>query len=556
VLFLENEELYRVQQMGPFEMRLAHEYASASNYYSICHPSAPNYLSVTSGAPWQCGSDAVASYSTANLGELAQRAGLNWSGFFQSMPFPCDRSDALPYIAHHNPFIYYPDLYTNASLCAAHDQSFLGWNADVRANAIPNLAFFAPNMLNDGHDTSVTYADHWLASWLSPYLNASWFASSVWFVTYDEGLTNLSANGTNGGGHLFFAAVSPFSAGGINYTEMASHYRLLATIEWLLGLPMGGCSHNDSTSQPMAGLFRFPMAGEYPVQGTVTNASSGQPISNATVSLNLGSSTTTDALGNFFLTAPNGTYTISAAAPGYQDKAALVTVAGSSVSEDLPLPPTPTFPVTGHVAYASNGSAAAGVGMGLNGMVRTSTDSSGDFLLWTRNGTYFVAAVDPGWPNAVVAVAVLGSRVQTDLRLSHSRFYVTGFVTYANGSPAVGVSVRALPSNVTNTTISGGAYALQLPNGTAAVTFSATGMPSRTLNLDVNGGPVERNFTVPASGTPPTGGPPGPLGAGSLGWAPISIAVAGSGAVIGFWLGLRHRRRSADRGSPDSGHPG
>ncbi|HEV2428337.1 MAG TPA: hypothetical protein VGV64_00615, partial [Thermoplasmata archaeon] len=77
VVFLENADLSAVQNSGPYEMGLAKNYTQATHYYAPCHPSAPEYLAATSGATWQCGSDSVNSYSSSNLGYLAQKAGLS-----------------------------------------------------------------------------------------------------------------------------------------------------------------------------------------------------------------------------------------------------------------------------------------------------------------------------------------------------------------------------------------------------------------------------------------------------------------------------------------------
>jgi PKD repeat protein len=282
VVYFENEEISSVQQNAPFMEYLAHRYASASNYYALCHPSAPNYLASTSGATWQCGSDNVNTYSTENIFDLAQRAGLSWNDFSESMPQACYTQDTFPsgtYVAHHNPAIFYSDIVGNSSLCAAHDLSFSSWNSDVTSGTIPNYAFFAPNMNDDGHQTGTAYADNWLKGWLSPYLNDSWFSTTAWFIVFDEGTSNAGYNGSYGG-HVFLTAVSPYSEGGLVVSRNANHYDLLATEEWLLGLPVGGCGHNDNSSatSPLKGLFNFTSSTGGSLRVNVTaNALNGTP---------------------------------------------------------------------------------------------------------------------------------------------------------------------------------------------------------------------------------------------------------------------------------------
>lgn len=257
VVTMENAEAATVMKNGPYEHHLATTYAYANHYYAVCHPSAPNYLALTSGKGWQCGSDAHSLYSTPNLGSLAQTAGLSWAGFNEGMPKPCDTSDSYPYAVKHNPFTYYANLVQNSTLCKTHDLNFTAWTNDVAKGTIPNLAFFTPNLKNDGHDTGVAYGDAWLKGWLSPLLNKSFFQSSVFFVVYDEGVNdNRGYNGIMGG-NVYFSAVSPYAAPGYVYTNSTSHYNLLSTIEWLLGL--GSTGHNDNSKFPaMKSLFDFP----------------------------------------------------------------------------------------------------------------------------------------------------------------------------------------------------------------------------------------------------------------------------------------------------------
>jgi hypothetical protein len=264
VIFLENRIASNVFKYGPFEAYLAEHYAYADHYYGVCHPSAPNYLAVTSGETLQCGSDNYNVYSAENLGTLLTGAGRTWAGFAESMPYACDPHDAYPYEAKHNPFLFYSDIVNNSAYCAAHDLPLTSWYGDVANGTVPNFAFIEPNMTDSGHDGTLPYADNWLRGFLGPQLNASWMQSSAVFVTYDEGIANGQddTSGYNGtvGGHVFFTAVSPFVRGNSTYTPYASHYNLLSTVEWLMGV--GSTGHNDSSAFPaMKGLFNLSAPG-------------------------------------------------------------------------------------------------------------------------------------------------------------------------------------------------------------------------------------------------------------------------------------------------------
>jgi acid phosphatase len=498
-IFLENEERSTVLQHGPFEVKLAREYASASNYYSVCHPSAPNYLAATSGATWQCGSDAVSSYGTENIGDLAQKAGLTWGGFFESMPSACDRTDSYPYIAHHNPFVYYPDIYRNASLCRAHDQSFTAWNNDVAAGTIPAYAFFAANMTDDGHDTSTAYADHWLDRWLSPYLNASWFASSVWFITWDEGTTNSGCCGF-AGGHLFFSAVSPYTRGGAVVTTNATHYSLLSTTEWLLGLTVGACGHADNSSSyaPLKGLFNFstPPPSTFALRGTVSSAVDGSPILGASVTLGTGPATKSGASGNYSFEVTNGSYGITASAAGFLAQSATVTVSGSATVQNFALAPAvgPAYPIRGVVTYAVNGSPAVGAVVGLVGGASTSTDGLGSYELAAPNGSYVLRAWQSGSNELRVPLVVAGAPVTENLTLQRFPWNLSGTIVDATtGAPVVGaeVLVTAGPPGISGSSASGpgGNFTLALVNGSYTLSVADALYRNATEPLTIVGAP-------------------------------------------------------------------
>lgn len=279
VVMLENAKRSTVLANGPYETLLASHFASASHYYAICHPSAPNYLAITSGAPWQCGSDGYSKHSTENLGDMAQKAGLSWAGFEESMSKPCSTTDSYPYAVKHNPFVYYPDIVNNSSECRAHDVPFSAWTGDLANGTIPNFAMFTPNLTDDGHDTGVAHADQWLRGWLSPLLNDSFYRSSVFFVVYDESVNDSTGfNGTMGG-QIFFTAVSPYARSGFTLTENVSHYDLLTTVEWLLGLGSTGQHDNWTQWPPLKSLFSFPNASSpLPVVATASVSAGVAPL--------------------------------------------------------------------------------------------------------------------------------------------------------------------------------------------------------------------------------------------------------------------------------------
>ncbi len=296
VIIMENvENTYALRYLA-FERYLAQNFSYASNYYALCHPSAANYVAINSGNVFtQCGSDTLhaGAYNTVNIGDLADAAGETWMSFIESMPKPCDPTNTSVYASGANPFLDFKDIWNNKTRCDAHDVSFTNWYADVNASgtdpsAIPNYAFFVPNLLDDGHNENHNYSDAWLASFVYTwFLSQAFMSDSVLFIVYDEGTLN-SGYTTDGvtmkGGAVPLFVISPYSIGGVDtsenktYTNDSSQYSLLSTTEWLLGLGSTGNYDGTSYFPAMKGLFNFAAAREYPVPAyTWTNVTGNGP---------------------------------------------------------------------------------------------------------------------------------------------------------------------------------------------------------------------------------------------------------------------------------------
>jgi acid phosphatase len=255
VVMFENAELGSVLQNGSYFRYLAHHYAFSGQYYSVEHYSLPNYLAATSGTV----ANQFKVENTTQVGDLVRSAGETWGSYFQSMPFGCDPLSSGSYDIFHNPFMMYWDVVSHPIKCAQHVANFTPWNALVSTGKIPNYAFIVPNNTADGHDSNVSVASAWLQGWLSPLLNATLFAHTAFFLTFDEGTSNLGISGSSGGGHVYTVAVSPYSVLGFNSTVQYNHYNLLTTTEWLLGLGHTGHSDNWTGHPPMKDLFSFPI---------------------------------------------------------------------------------------------------------------------------------------------------------------------------------------------------------------------------------------------------------------------------------------------------------
>lgn len=285
LIVMENEQTGVIYNQQPFETQLANEYAWGGNanvapstgYYAVCHPSAPNYLALTSGQPLECGSDAYSLYNVNNLGNLLDQAHESWTAWGEGAATACQTTNqpALPgtgpYVVKHMPFPYYADLQPGLAggPCATHVLPIANLTNDFPySQTPPAFTFIAPNENNDGHNTGPSVADWWLSTFIPRLTAEPWFSSSVIFITYDEGyvtpggLENFTGYDGLQGGPVYTVAVSPYTQGVGALTYNSSHYDLLTTVEWLLGLPGTGTG-NDSTSEfpALPGLFQHRLFG-------------------------------------------------------------------------------------------------------------------------------------------------------------------------------------------------------------------------------------------------------------------------------------------------------
>ena len=329
VVMLENQEAGDVLANGSYERSLAGTYAYASEFYAAMHFSLPNYLAATSGRT----TNLLSPFHQTSVGSLALSIGRTWKEYEESMPYPCDLSPNTTaatlggYDPYHNPFSLYEPFVNHSSICAAHMVNFTQLAADLGATTFPNYAFVVPNTTNDGHNSGLAGAEAWLSSWVPTIQKAPFYKTTALFVTYDEGTSNLGANGTVGGGRVYVALVSPYARMGFSSFTNYTTYSLLTTTEWLLGLGSTKTNDNWTTYPPMRDLFSFP----YAVTGTVVDRN-GTPVVAVAVSDHLGHSSRTNASGGFRLLLTDGNYTLYVGGSSGYKGHLKVTVSGAPVS--------------------------------------------------------------------------------------------------------------------------------------------------------------------------------------------------------------------------------
>ena len=224
VIILENTT-YGAAMRQPYIASLASQYAFATDYHAISHPSLPNYLALSSGSTWGIYDDSYHRLPAGGIGTELTNAGISWKAYMEGFNGNCFGSP-YPYALKHNPFPYY------GGQCPANIVPMTQLGSDLAGNT-PQLSWITPGLCNDGHDCGVATADRWLARTV-PQIIASqaWQQDGTLFITWDED------NGTTN--QVALIVVTPSLRGEIMRT--LNHYSVLATVADELGVPRLGQS--------------------------------------------------------------------------------------------------------------------------------------------------------------------------------------------------------------------------------------------------------------------------------------------------------------------------
>lgn len=253
---------------APFENSLARRYVSLTNWTGVDHPSAPNYVALTTGRDNnQAGaSDCTPSFPTVtgcdyvgpNLGVQLAAAGIPARWFAEGLSGNgCSIANAESGLGdvNHEPWAYLPTWQSNKTACREaglttrppRDARVL---AALRSARQPDFVWLTPDLADDTHDGSVAQGDRYLKALISAVQRTSWYRNrGTIVVTYDEdeGETNPRGYCTH---PVVLAAVgreciptfivSRTDRGVGRVTRSGDHYGLLRSIEESYGLPLLG----------------------------------------------------------------------------------------------------------------------------------------------------------------------------------------------------------------------------------------------------------------------------------------------------------------------------
>jgi phosphatidylinositol-3-phosphatase len=278
-----------------FIQQLAANNGLATNYFGVTHVSLPNYIAATSGQTWGSNSDDTAQaplFDHQNLVDQLDAARVSWKAYMEDLPFPGDTVTQTPdglYVRKHNPFLLYPDVYTNPAR-ASKVVPLTQLSTDLSTGNVPQFVWITPNNCNNMHGGAPSCpfpssptdplqaalyqdGDNFLRTWVTAITQSkAWTGHSAIFITWDEGsfaddppfgpndirpgpdspiLPATPANPTTGGGgdlaggtvygggHVPMIVVARGVGHRVDST-FAGHYSLLQTIEQNFCLPLLG----------------------------------------------------------------------------------------------------------------------------------------------------------------------------------------------------------------------------------------------------------------------------------------------------------------------------
>jgi hypothetical protein len=129
------------------------------------------------------------------------------------------------------------------NVASASHQPWTAWPSAYQQ--LPTVAAVVPNLCDDMHDCDVATGDRWLREHLSDHRMWARSHNSLLLVTFDESSSHRGGN----------RIVTLLDGAGVRpgrVDEPVDHYRLLATIEAMYGLPALG--HAADTT-PITGIW-------------------------------------------------------------------------------------------------------------------------------------------------------------------------------------------------------------------------------------------------------------------------------------------------------------
>ncbi len=268
VILMENHGAGSIigNKSAPFENFLARDYITLTNWTAVDHPSAPNYVALTTGQDnHRAGrNDCSPSYPKVtrcdyngdNLGVQLSAAGIPALWYAEDLKGNgCSIKNAQSGRGdvNHEPWAYLPTWQADKTACAEaglttaspHDPQLI---QALDSGSPPDFVWLTPNLQDDTHNGSISHGDKYLKALITAVQKTSWYTTGgTVIVTYDEdeGESNPRGYCTHPvvikavGRHCIATfIVSQADKGVGKVATPGDHYGLLRSIEEAYGLPL------------------------------------------------------------------------------------------------------------------------------------------------------------------------------------------------------------------------------------------------------------------------------------------------------------------------------
>jgi acid phosphatase len=229
IVIFENKDVEEVLgiDQAPFLDELAQTGVNFTNAHAEAHPSQPNYLALFSGSTQGVTDNScLPPLSAPNLATQLAAAGRTFVGYSEDLP-EAEFTGCTSGLYAQKHAVW--GAFTNVP--SGSHQPWTAWPSAYEQ--LPTVAVVVPNLCNDMHDCDVATGDRWLREHLSDYRTWAHSHNSLLLVTFDE-------SSSHGGGNRIVTLLDGAGVRPGRVDEPVDHYRLLATVEAMYGLPALG----------------------------------------------------------------------------------------------------------------------------------------------------------------------------------------------------------------------------------------------------------------------------------------------------------------------------
>ncbi|KAL1948429.1 hypothetical protein VTO73DRAFT_12504 [Trametes versicolor] len=290
-IWIENTD-YDTAASSPVFQTLSKEGVLFDQFYAVTHPSEPNYLAAVGGDFFGAADDDFyhIPQNVSTIVDLLEAKNISWASYQENMPYDgftgfnftqnnylSNDGNYTYYVRKHNGLIVF-DSVANVSDRALRIRNFNDFANDLKADVIPQWNFITPNLVNDGHDTTIDFVGDWLNFWLLPLLQDPHFNTNrtIILLTFDETETYTINN------RIYTLALGggvPAALRGKTDSTFYTHYSALSSVEANWGL---GALGRGDTNATLNNVFEFVANASNWTNNGITGDSPAIPLLNLT----------------------------------------------------------------------------------------------------------------------------------------------------------------------------------------------------------------------------------------------------------------------------------